>query len=646
MTASTPKDVVSSRGAPRLDSSPVSAGMVLAGRYRIEGVAAVGAAGWLLRARDLEVDVDVALKLIAPALVESDTERTRLTAAVRACRSLRHANLVRIYDLGIDADRAFYTMPYLDGLSLRQVMDVRADKGLTFTLAEILPLLAQLVEALTALEPCGALGVLRPTNVMVLSDVLKVTGLPHFEGLRRDRLLANVRAHGGLSYIAPEVRAGGGSSIGTRADVFSLGTILSEMLVGGGGVGEDGAEAAILQAAVGQQLPVSLAEVLARSVAGSPGDRFENVGDLMAALADTVSAAPAEPLVVPKPERSRPATTAPTRVPPRSPGTNESARASGSAAASFGAGGFSAVAVDSGPAAASVRLSLDPETRSSPAASRPWLLPVAIVVAAAMLIGIGVLVLHALRAPAGPAPVVASAATGSVAVAAGEPKSPPMHAPSEPAAAAEPSGEALELGVEGGDGRAEEGRQKNDVSGDNDASGKGRGKRWVLRPSGKRSKPRPGHPGSDTSGRALAASEGGKMPPLPEPSSNGPADAGSLAPAPPPLPPPPVVPDVPAAPVGGTPAVSHTETRPVFVSGPDPEYTAEAERRNIHGDMVISCTITAEGTVRDCHVSKSLPFMDGSVVRALQARKYKPATRDGKPIDLQYTFNLRVGPPR
>jgi TonB family protein len=640
-------------GVPRLDNSPVSAATVLAGRYRIEGIAAVGAAGWLLRARDLEVDVEVALKLITPDLVESDTERTRLTDAVRACRSLRHPNLVRIYDLSIDAGRAFYTMPYLDGLSLRQIMDVRADKGLTFTLAEILPLLAQLVEALAALEPCGAHGGLRPTNVMVLSDMLKLTGLPHFLGLRRDRLLANVRAHEGFGYLAPEVRAGGDGTFGTRADVFSLGVILSEMLVGGSGVSEGAGGGS--EVAVRQRLSGGLANTLVHSVASSPGDRFGDVGELMSALADAVSEAPSAPLAVPKPERTRPATTVPSRAAPRPVLPSDSGRT---------AGPISVAPIRAVPAAAGVAAPLPapaltaisaPAAGAAPApvplahasrSSRPWLLPAAVVVAAVVLLAIGVLAVRALRTPTGAVGPPAAPAPGpATSVAAAEPEPPAPRASSE-AAAAEPSGEALDLGLEA-EGDGDEGHEGKHLDSNANSPGKrGRMRRWVLRPSGRRGKqrPGPGHAGGDSSmiGRTLAGSPDGKMQPLPDLNANLPPAAGRLAPAPPPLPPPAPVADA----AGGGDAAVVAETGPVFVSGPDPEYTLEAERHDIHGDMVVSCTITAEGDVRDCRVSKSLPFMDSAVVRALQARKYKPATRGGKPIDLPYTFNIRVGAPR
>ena len=81
---------------------------------------------------------------------------------------------------------------------------------------------------------------------------------------------------------------------------------------------------------------------------------------------------------------------------------------------------------------------------------------------------------------------------------------------------------------------------------------------------------------------------------------------------------------------------------PAMISGPAPEYTPEAVERGIEGNMQIRCVVTAEGQVRACKVLKGLPFMNSAVVDALQKRKYKPAFAQGKPVDVFYTFNIRL----
>jgi TonB family protein len=85
-----------------------------------------------------------------------------------------------------------------------------------------------------------------------------------------------------------------------------------------------------------------------------------------------------------------------------------------------------------------------------------------------------------------------------------------------------------------------------------------------------------------------------------------------------------------------------TMTAPVMLSGPAPEYTAEAMERGVEGTMVLRCVVLTDGSVRGCAVRQGLPFMNRACIDALQARKYKPAMQAGKPVDVTYTFTIRL----
>jgi protein TonB len=85
---------------------------------------------------------------------------------------------------------------------------------------------------------------------------------------------------------------------------------------------------------------------------------------------------------------------------------------------------------------------------------------------------------------------------------------------------------------------------------------------------------------------------------------------------------------------------------PVLVSAPPLEYTQRALDHEVEGVMVVECVVTSEGVVHDCRVLRGLPFMDGAVVENLERRRYRPATLDGKPLDVQYTFTIRLRIPR
>jgi TonB family protein len=89
-----------------------------------------------------------------------------------------------------------------------------------------------------------------------------------------------------------------------------------------------------------------------------------------------------------------------------------------------------------------------------------------------------------------------------------------------------------------------------------------------------------------------------------------------------------------------------TMTAPSMISGPVPEYTEEALERGVEGTMTLRCVVNAQGRVHGCKVLKGLPFMDGPVTRALEARKYRPALSQGTPVDVFYTFTIRLKLPQ
>lgn len=83
-------------------------------------------------------------------------------------------------------------------------------------------------------------------------------------------------------------------------------------------------------------------------------------------------------------------------------------------------------------------------------------------------------------------------------------------------------------------------------------------------------------------------------------------------------------------------------TAPAMISGPAPQYTPEALERGVEGNMQVRCIVSAEGAVRGCRIVKGLAFMNSAVIEALQKRRYKPALLQGKPVDVWFTFNLRL----
>jgi protein TonB len=62
--------------------------------------------------------------------------------------------------------------------------------------------------------------------------------------------------------------------------------------------------------------------------------------------------------------------------------------------------------------------------------------------------------------------------------------------------------------------------------------------------------------------------------------------------------------------------------------------------------MLVECIVSVDGAVRDCRVLRGLPFMDRAVVENLERRRYRPARLGGRPLDVAYTFTIRLKIPR
>jgi TonB family protein len=86
-------------------------------------------------------------------------------------------------------------------------------------------------------------------------------------------------------------------------------------------------------------------------------------------------------------------------------------------------------------------------------------------------------------------------------------------------------------------------------------------------------------------------------------------------------------------------------TRPALISGGELSYPREAMLAGVAGTIVAKCTITSEGALRSCRIIKGLPFLDKAALDVLATRKYSPVMFQGKAVSVEYVFNLKVAPP-
>ena len=157
-----------------LAGAPYRIGDRMAERYVVKDAIGIGPLGYVFRASDDQQGIDVAVKMIHPRFVQTAEEREAFSRAIEPARRFMQPSLARVHDLGVDQGWPFITYSFLDGLTLRRMIDSRLAKGQTFSLEEVEPFLGQLAAALEAAHPVGAHADLKPENVVILPDMLRL----------------------------------------------------------------------------------------------------------------------------------------------------------------------------------------------------------------------------------------------------------------------------------------------------------------------------------------------------------------------------------------------------------------------------------------------------------------------------------------
>jgi serine/threonine-protein kinase len=198
--------------------------------YEVEAILGRGGMGIVYKARDLSLNRLVALKMLLAGSYAGAAERGRFVREAEAVAGLRHANIVQVHGAGDHEGRPYYTMEYVEGGSLAQML-----AGTPQPARQAAALVATLAEAAQVAHRGGIVHRdLKPANILLTADgtpKMADFGLArHFDG-GPGLTLTGARL-GTPSYMAPEQATGDVHRIGPAADVYSLGAILYEMLTG------------------------------------------------------------------------------------------------------------------------------------------------------------------------------------------------------------------------------------------------------------------------------------------------------------------------------------------------------------------------------------------------------------------------------
>jgi serine/threonine protein kinase/Flp pilus assembly protein TadD len=203
-------------------------GDVIGSRYELLQLLGQGGMGTVYKARDSELDRLVALKIIRPDLATNQEILQRFKQELILARQVTHRNVIRIFDLSQADGLKFITMEYLEGQDLRQVL---REKG-KLPPQEAARVILQICRALEAAHIEGVIHRdLKPQNIML--DQKGRAYVMDF-GIARSVHLPGMTQTGALvgtpEYMSPEQAKG--EKLDERSDLFSLGVILYELLVG------------------------------------------------------------------------------------------------------------------------------------------------------------------------------------------------------------------------------------------------------------------------------------------------------------------------------------------------------------------------------------------------------------------------------
>lgn len=201
---------------------------ILAGRYELLDVLGRGGMGVVYRARDRMLDRIVAVKLLPAALAEVGTLLERFEREARAAARLNHPNIVAVYDTGTDRGARYIVMECVPGESLAE----RLREHGRLDAPEAIDIAAQVAGALAAAHAAGITHRdIKPANIMVQpSGVAKVLDFGIARVTADAALTSTTTLLGSAPYMAPEVAIG--QPADARSDIYSLGCVLYEMLVG------------------------------------------------------------------------------------------------------------------------------------------------------------------------------------------------------------------------------------------------------------------------------------------------------------------------------------------------------------------------------------------------------------------------------
>jgi serine/threonine protein kinase/Tfp pilus assembly protein PilF len=198
----------------------------LAQRYRIERELGEGGMATVYLAHDLKYDREVAVKVLRPDLA-ADVGPSRFLREIQIAARLHHPHILPLYDSDQVGELVYYVMPYIEGETLRE----RIDRERQLPVAEALQIAREVADALSYAHSCNVIHRdIKPANIMLDRGHALVMDFGIARAVGGGEALTQ-QIIGTPAYMSPE-QVDGSPHIDGRSDIYNLGCVLYEMLVG------------------------------------------------------------------------------------------------------------------------------------------------------------------------------------------------------------------------------------------------------------------------------------------------------------------------------------------------------------------------------------------------------------------------------